>query len=42
MPDDTACPSSDERCAVVALTNDPKLDDLALMGRSNSAFTSER
>ena len=32
MPDDTAqAMNLDERCAVVALTHDPKLDDLALM-----------
>jgi len=32
MPDDTAVAMQlDERCAVVALTHDPKLDDLALM-----------
>jgi xanthine dehydrogenase accessory factor len=32
MPDDTALAMKlDERCAVVALTHDPKLDDLALM-----------
>jgi xanthine dehydrogenase accessory factor len=32
MPDDTAVAMRlDERCAVVALTHDPKLDDLALM-----------
>lgn len=32
MPDDTAIAMElDERCAVVALTHDPKLDDLALM-----------
>jgi xanthine dehydrogenase accessory factor len=32
MPDDTAVAMKlDERCAVVALTHDPKLDDLALM-----------
>jgi xanthine dehydrogenase accessory factor len=32
MPDDTALAMNlDERCAVVALTHDPKLDDLALM-----------
>ena len=32
MPDDTAqAMHLDERCAVVALTHDPKLDDLALM-----------
>ena len=32
MPDDTArAMKLDERCAVVALTHDPKLDDLALM-----------
>ena len=32
MPDDTAIAMQiDERCAVVALTHDPKLDDLALM-----------
>jgi xanthine dehydrogenase accessory factor len=32
MPDDTAKSMQlDERCAVVALTHDPKLDDLALM-----------
>jgi xanthine dehydrogenase accessory factor len=32
MPDDTArAMRLDERCAVVALTHDPKLDDLALM-----------
>jgi xanthine dehydrogenase accessory factor len=32
MPDDTvAAMQLDERCAVVALTHDPKLDDLALM-----------
>ena len=32
MPDDTAVAMGlDERCAVVALTHDPKLDDLALM-----------
>ena len=32
MPDDTVqAMHLDERCAVVALTHDPKLDDLALM-----------
>ncbi|HQR12543.1 MAG TPA: XdhC family protein [Casimicrobiaceae bacterium] len=32
MPDDTVrAMAMDERCAVVALTHDPKLDDLALM-----------
>ncbi len=32
MPDDTVqAQKPDERCAVVALTHDPKLDDLALM-----------
>jgi xanthine dehydrogenase accessory factor len=32
MPDDTVQSMQlDERCAVVALTHDPKLDDLALM-----------
>ena len=32
MPDDTVIAMQlDERCAVVALTHDPKLDDLALM-----------
>ena len=32
MPDDTVMAMQlDERCAVVALTHDPKLDDLALM-----------
>src|SRR2546421_289219 len=32
MPDDTVITMNlDERCAVVALTHDPKLDDLALM-----------
>ena len=32
MPDDTvAAMKLDERCAVIALTHDPKLDDLALM-----------
>src|SRR5262249_8663541 len=32
MPDDTVKSMQlDERCAVVALTHDPKLDDLALM-----------
>ena len=32
MPDDTVLAMKlDERCAVVALTHDPKLDDLALM-----------
>jgi len=32
MPDDTVVAMAlDERCAVVALTHDPKLDDLALM-----------
>ena len=32
MPDDTVIAMNlDERCAVVALTHDPKLDDLALM-----------
>ena len=32
MPDDTVTAMGlDERCAVVALTHDPKLDDLALM-----------
>ena len=32
MPDDTVVEMQlDERCAVVALTHDPKLDDLALM-----------
>ncbi len=38
MPDDTVvamCP--DERCAVVALTHDPKLDDLALHGGAQIA-----
>jgi xanthine dehydrogenase accessory factor len=32
MPDDTVLDMKlDERCAVIALTHDPKLDDLALM-----------
>ena len=32
MPDDTVqAMNLDERCAVVALTHDPKLDDMALM-----------
>jgi xanthine dehydrogenase accessory factor len=32
MPDDTVLDMTlDERCAVIALTHDPKLDDLALM-----------
>ena len=32
MPDDTVqAMKLDERCAVVALTHDPKLDDMALM-----------
>jgi xanthine dehydrogenase accessory factor len=32
MPDDTVLEMSlDARCAVIALTHDPKLDDLALM-----------
>jgi xanthine dehydrogenase accessory factor len=32
MPDDTVqAMNLDERCAVIALTHDPKLDDLALM-----------
>ncbi len=32
MPDDTVLAMKlDERCAVVALTHDPKLDDLALL-----------
>ena len=32
MPDDTVMEMKlDERCAVIALTHDPKLDDLALM-----------
>jgi xanthine dehydrogenase accessory factor len=32
MPDDTVIDMKlDERCAVIALTHDPKLDDLALM-----------
>jgi xanthine dehydrogenase accessory factor len=32
MPDDTVVAMQlDERCAVIALTHDPKLDDLALM-----------
>jgi xanthine dehydrogenase accessory factor len=32
MPDDTVIEMRlDERCAVIALTHDPKLDDLALM-----------
>src|SRR5689334_24528686 len=32
MPDDTVLAMKlDERCAVLALTHDPKLDDLALM-----------
>ncbi|MFX8180130.1 XdhC family protein, partial [Acinetobacter baumannii] len=32
MPDDTVMAMKlDERCAVIALTHDPKLDDLALM-----------
>jgi xanthine dehydrogenase accessory factor len=32
MPDDTVMDMKlDERCAVIALTHDPKLDDLALM-----------
>ncbi len=32
MPDDTVTDMRlDERCAVIALTHDPKLDDLALM-----------
>ena len=37
MPDDTVkAMQLDERCAVVALTHDPKLDDLALMEALNS------
>src|SRR4030095_7340132 len=32
MPDDTVVAMNlDERCAVIALTHDPKLDDMALM-----------
>ena len=40
MPDDTVLAMKlDERCAVVALTHDPKLDDLALMeALKSSAF----
>ena len=40
MPDDTVLAMKlDERCAVVALTHDPKLDDLALMeALSSPAF----
>ena len=40
MPDDTVqAMNLDERCAVVALTHDPKLDDLALMeALKSSAF----
>jgi xanthine dehydrogenase accessory factor len=40
MPDDTVrAMHIDERCAVVALTHDPKLDDLALMeALKSSAF----
>jgi xanthine dehydrogenase accessory factor len=40
MPDDTVLAMQlDERCAVVALTHDPKLDDLALMeALKSSAF----
>jgi xanthine dehydrogenase accessory factor len=40
MPDDTVIAMNlDERCAVVALTHDPKLDDLALMeALKSSAF----
>jgi xanthine dehydrogenase accessory factor len=40
MPDDTVVEMGlDERCAVVALTHDPKLDDLALMeALKSSAF----
>ena len=38
MPDDTVVQMRlDERCAVVALTHDPKLDDLALMEALKSA-----
>jgi len=38
MPDDTVIAMKlDERCAVVALTHDPKLDDLALMEALKSA-----
>ena len=38
MPDDTVVEMKlDERCAVVALTHDPKLDDLALMEALKSA-----
>jgi xanthine dehydrogenase accessory factor len=38
MPDDTVVAMKlDERCAVVALTHDPKLDDLALMEALKSA-----
>jgi len=38
MPDDTVIDLRlDERCAVVALTHDPKLDDLALMEALKSA-----
>jgi len=47
MPDDTVkAMHVDERCAVVALTHDPKLDDLALMealgSRANNAKRRER
>lgn len=31
MPDDVARALADERCAVLALTHDPKLDDMALL-----------
>jgi xanthine dehydrogenase accessory factor len=38
MPDDTVLAMNlDERCAVVALTHDPKLDDLALLEALKSA-----
>ena len=38
MPDDTVIAMNlDERCAVLALTHDPKLDDLALMEALKSA-----
>jgi xanthine dehydrogenase accessory factor len=43
MPDDTVMAMKlDERCAVIALTHDPKLDDLALMERRNNAARRER
>ena len=41
MPDDTVVEMKlDERCAVVALTHDPKLDDLALHGSAQVAARS--